>query len=86
MHSSWHDFIQAHSGKGHSMAELAALYKKKHGAKRGGAMREEDVICYKRTRSAAGRKRAAPKKKSPAQKRASPGERCRDERGRFESC
>lgn len=80
MHSSWHEFIQAHSGKGLSMTELASLYKKKHGAKRRGAMKEEDVICYKRTRSAAGRKRVAPKR------RASSGERCRDERGRFESC
>ncbi|ADB04147.1 hypothetical protein C8_403 [Cannes 8 virus] len=82
MHSSWHDFIQAHSGKGHSMSELAALYKKKHGAKKRGGMmkKEEDVICYKRTRAVA-------RKKAPAKKRASPsGERCRDERGRYESC
>nr|WQM86819.1 hypothetical protein [Marseillevirus cajuinensis] len=79
MHSSWHDFIQAHSGKGHSMTELAKLYKKKHGG-RGKAM-ETDVICYKRTRKAG----AAKKKPSP-KRRASSGERCRDERGRYESC
>lgn len=80
MHTSWHDFIQMHSGKGHTMSELSKLYKKKHSGK---GMHDEWECVKKAPRGAAQKKRKTTQKRKSPQK----GGPCRDpSTGRYESC
>ncbi|AHC55067.1 hypothetical protein D1R32_gp350 [Tunisvirus fontaine2] len=83
MHTSWHDFIQMHSGKGHTMTELAKLYKKKHS----GAPRKEQKMkrLLKDYEERAGKaKRKSTKKRASKKSKGGP---CRDPAtGRYESC
>lgn len=85
MHTSWHDFIQMHSGKGHTMSELSKLYKKKSA---GRTMQGEWECTKKAPSRASGQKKRTTQKKTTQKKRMSQrGGPCRDaSTGRYESC